>query len=123
MSAAPKLSPSVTIDCRLKCCSTRFRPFMPSPFAVSASSKRQISLEANASESRGGTKNPVSPSTTSSGTPPTFVATTGLPDAIASSSAMGRPSDSDGSAKRSITASNARTSSLKPRKRTRCPRP
>ena len=53
---------------------------------------------------------PVSPSRTSSGTPPTADATTGNPAAIASSTDIGSPSESLESTNRSAAASNSSTS-------------
>src|SRR5438309_638473 len=47
---------------------------------------------ANAAGSSGGTRNPVSPSRTASGTPPAFPATTGSPHADASTSEIPNPS-------------------------------
>jgi len=56
------------------------------------------------------TSRPVSPSTTTSGTPPTALATTGRPAAIASRIEIGIPSESDESTKTSARASRSGTS-------------
>jgi len=57
---------------------------------------------ASASTSPGGKRNPLRPSSIISGTPPTADATAQQPQAIASSSAFGNPSDRDVSTKTSI---------------------
>ena len=62
---------------------------------------RKRSREAKASASRGGTSQPVFPSSINSGTPPTEVATTGRPAAMASRAAIGKPSSRDGITKTS----------------------
>ena len=62
---------------RSKCSETRFRPAAPSCRRRAESSRRRSIAAARAPGSPGGTRSPVSPSTTSSGTPPTLEATTG----------------------------------------------
>jgi hypothetical protein len=56
---------------------------------------------ANALSSPGGINQPVSPSTTSSFTPPTREAKTGRPHAIASPTTVGKPSLNEGRTKHS----------------------
>ncbi len=57
---------------------------------------------------------------TTSGLPPTAVATTGSPLAIASSSELQMPSATDGSTKTSIARSSSGTRLLDPSRDTRC---
>ncbi len=72
---------------------------------------------------RRGTRNPFTPSRTTSGTIPTGVATTGRPDAIASIRVMGPPSQSEERANTSIARYNSATSLRAPRKKTASPMP
>src|SRR4030095_12753338 len=71
-------------------------------------SRKEI-RSAGAAPPPGGTRNPISPSRTTSGMPPTCVTTGGIPAAIASSSERGRPSLNDGIAKTSIAPSHSLT--------------
>src|SRR6267378_5670318 len=64
----------------------------------------------NISAFAGGTKVADSPSSTISGTPPTFVATIGTQAAILSNKTLGEPSDNDGRTKRSAIENNGLTS-------------
>jgi len=57
-------------------------------------------LRARAGASLGGTRRPVVLSDIISGTPPTLLATTGVPDAIASKRVMGKLSEYEGSMNR-----------------------
>ena len=61
------------------------------PGRASGSARIRSTAAAAADGSPGSNRKPVSPSTTCSGTPPTRVATTGTPAAIASSTVYGRP--------------------------------
>ena len=69
----------------------------------------------------GSTSKPVSPSTTSSGIPPTRVATTGRPAAIASRTPSGKLSAREGWTRTSSSGSRSRTSATKPWKRASTP--
>ncbi len=74
----------------------RTAPAAPSRSAQAGSSSTHASARASAPASSGGTRSPVSPSTTASGIPSTRVATTGRPLAIASRQTSGNPSQREG---------------------------
>ena len=82
-------------------------PKLPQELAVSCGSHNQ----------------PLSVLWTIRGTPPTLVATTGRPEAIASSKLKGRPSPMEGNTKTSKPAKNPATSWLKPQNSTKLPKP
>ena len=83
----------------------------PSPARRSGRRARISSRSAIACVSRGRTRKPVSPSSTTSGTPPTLVATTGRPAASASMIVTGVPSLADVSTTASQIAYHGATSS------------
>src|SRR5207247_4981569 len=72
--------------------SARARAAAPRRLRSSASRRHRSRAEARASASPAGVSRPVTPSSTSSGTPPTRVATTGTPHAAASMRLTGMPS-------------------------------
>ena len=87
--------------------------------------RRSAGRDRAASRSRrsqwpGGTRRPLSPSTTTSGRPPTAKAMTGLAAARASMAARPRPSDREGINTRSMAGSRRGTSARRPRNRTCC---
>ena len=71
----------------------RSRPAAPNARPRSGSLSTEAMARASAGASPGGTKTPVTPSTTMSTMPPEAAATTGLPAAIASSTTVGQGSD------------------------------
>jgi hypothetical protein len=73
---------------------------------------------ARAAASPAGTSRPVSPSATISGRPPTLLATTGNPTAMASMAAIPRPSCNDGRTKTSAPGSRCSTAVEKPQNTT-----
>src|SRR5262249_43372722 len=77
---------------RSKRSSVRFRPAVPSPRARSGSASRVSSAPVSAGGFRGGTRNPVTPCSTTSGVPSTAVATTGRAIAAPSMAVSGIPS-------------------------------
>ena len=98
--------------------STRRRAASPSRRASSGSRRSRITASARASGSLGGTRRPVSPSTTSSGLPPTRVATTGRPAAMASSRALDMPSSTEDRTNTSKRGRSRAALGTAPRKRT-----
>ncbi len=97
----------------------RTLPASPIAVARSGSSSRELTAIASALASCGGTRMPVSPSATVSGRPPTLVATTGRPEAIASIATIPCPSVYDGTTTSVEQPRIADTSVLWPRKWTR----
>ena len=94
----------------------------PDIFCLNLSSSRRIvTFFAISFESSGSTRNPFTPSLTISGTPPTFEATIGRPDAIASRFTFAKPSDKLGRTKISDAIRRLRTSLflISPANRTR----
>ena len=89
----------------------RARPSSPIALRRTGSPARISSRSASACVSWGRTRKPVSPSSTTSGTPPTFVATTGRPAASASMIVTGVPSLTDVSTTASQIAYHGATSS------------
>ena len=81
---------------QLNSASTRRRPAAPKRAARSGSPQSALTAAASASGSPGGTRTPVSPSTTTSGMPPTRLATTAVPQAIASRLMSPKGSYTDG---------------------------
>lgn len=98
--------------------STRARPALPISLAKSGSRRRRKIAVASACGSRGGTSNPEISSATTSGVPPTCVATTGRPRAIASSSVSETPSVIDERTYMLVPLKSAATSPTSPRNRT-----
>ena len=78
---------------------------------------------ASAAESRGGTSRPLTPSSMTSGLPPTLVATTGTPAAIDSSRVFESPSLRDGSTEIAASDSSSGTSVRNPVNTIRWPKP
>src|SRR5947199_372450 len=76
------------------------RPFCPRRLAAAGSASSRHTAAAMAVGSSGGTRMPVSPSRTASGTPPELPATTGRPHAEASTSEIPNPSTPSRSARR-----------------------
>ena len=76
-----------------------------------------IVFSASVATSVGSNRNPVSPSTTASGFPPTLVAITGLPEAIASRITFEKPSRSEHRIEMSPALSKASVSPLAPKKK------
>src|SRR5579885_1732308 len=101
--------------------STRARPAAPSRARSPGSAPRRASALPSAAASPGGTRSPVTSSTTTSASPPTRLATTGRPAAIASNAANPTPSCREGSATTSAAARHAATSVRNPTKRTALP--
>ena len=97
----------------------RARAAWPSAAACAGSSIRATTASASAAGSSGGTRRPLTPSRTTSGMPPTRVATTGSAVAIASMRAFGKASDRDGSTNRSWSRRTGATSRDSPTKRRR----
>src|SRR5262245_13532273 len=85
------------------------RPAAPKRARSAASSRSLAIASPSPSTSPGGTTKPETPSSTSSDTPATRVATTGTPDAMASISTTGTPSAKLGSTKTSVSCSKDRT--------------
>ena len=77
---------------KLKCSSTRLRAATPMGALRALPARIPSTRLAIASGFAGGTNQPVFPSTTNSGVPPTAVATTGIAAAIASRTTLGIPS-------------------------------
>src|SRR5437762_270854 len=86
--------------------SARRRPAAPNRARSAGSRSRRTTAAAKAGASPGGTRYPVSPSSTISGIPPAAAATTGRPTAIASASA--RPNGSGAVGQCTRTSSAAR---------------
>src|SRR5690606_4351092 len=94
----------------LKSLTTRWRPARPIARARSGLVSNSIIAAANSSGLPTGTNRPVSPGRTTSRLPPTSVATTGSPAAIASSRVIAIPSLRDESTNRSASARKLPTS-------------
>ena len=96
--------------------STRARPFLASAAVSRLPAARSARASARAPTSPGSSRIPVTPSWTTSGRPDTEVATTGVPQAIASSTTVGRPSilpssaSTQGATRTSARPSRSRTS-------------
>ena len=95
----------------VKSLSTRRRPFAPNCSRRVASSTRVASRSAKSSMEPGSIKKPAASSMPRSGMAPTRVVTTGIPAAIASRTATGRPSLYDGRTNTAAEASSAWASS------------
>src|SRR5437588_8728447 len=108
---------------REKRSSSRRRLASPIEARRRRSESSSTSAPASAAASPAGTRRPPSPATTASGLPPTSVASTGRPLAIASSKAFEKPSVSEGRRKRSAAARRGRGSSSSPAKTTLPARP
>ena len=98
--------------------STRRRAASPKRRARSRSRRRRSTASASARAFLGGTRRPVSPSTTTSGFPPTRVATTGRPAAIASRRLFDIPSQTEERTNTSKWGRSLAAWGTAPRKRT-----
>ena len=103
----------------------RWRACRPKLRRLSSSVNKSTSAAASAATSCGSTRCPVRPSATASGTPPTRVATTGMPAAMLSRIDIGSASRYDGSANTQACFSNSvlASSSTQPAKRIDCSAP